>query len=331
MSRLLRAAAPWVLGLGSGAVFLAFTVAAVGAPALRDAFATIDARWIAPAMASFAAALFLRVVRWRELLRPLAPHSLRVVAGPLLAGYALNNLLPARLGELLRAHYARGAFGLSGSAVLGTIVAERAGDLCLILVILAWGIGWGLGAGEGRALGWTVMGSGLAALAAIGLLALGATLAVRARWLERFAHVHRRVVAFRSGLESLRAARLPAVVAATAGIWALECAALAAIAAAAGVALAPAQAGLVLGCVALSTVLPSAPGFIGTLQFAFYFALGLLGLDGARGVAAATLMQLTLFLPATLAGIAWGVQSGLLRRQPLPGAGLQSLYPDKRI
>jgi glycosyltransferase 2 family protein len=331
VSRWLRAAAPWALGLGSGALFLGFTVATVGSDALRDAFTAIDARWLAPAVLSFDAAMLLRVVRWRELLRPLAPRSLRVVARPLLAGYALNNLLPARLGEVLRAHYARGEFGLAGSAVFGTIVAERASDLAVILLILAWGIDQSLGDGDSRATTWTVVGSGVAALGAIAGLALAATLAVRGRWLERFAHVHRRIVAFRSGLDTLRAARLPVVLLATAGIWALECAALAAVAAAAGLPLAPAQAGLVLGCVALSTLLPSAPGFLGTLQFAFYFAFGLLGLDGARGVAAATLMQLALFLPATLAGIAWGLRSGLLRRQaPAPGLA-SSAYPDKRI
>ncbi|MGQ0586508.1 MAG: lysylphosphatidylglycerol synthase transmembrane domain-containing protein [Gammaproteobacteria bacterium] len=331
MSRFLRAAAPWVLGLGSGALFLWFTLAAVGSAALREAFATFDVRWIAPAAACFAGAMLLRIVRWRELLRPLAPRPLRVVAGPLLAGYALNNLLPARLGELLRAHYARGEFGLSGSAVLGTIVAERAGDLCIILALLAWGIAFGLApGGAGREASWGVAQSGVAALLAIALLAGAVGLAVRARWLERFAHVHRRLVAFRAGLATMRAARRPRVFGAASAIWLLEGAALAAIVAGTGLTLTAPQAALVLGCVSLSTVLPSAPGFIGTLQFAFYFALELLGLDGARGVVAATLMQLALYLPATLVGIGWGLRSGLLRRgRMLENAS--SLYPDKRI
>lgn len=329
MSAFLRSAAPWMLGLGSGAVFLGFTVAAVGVDALREAFATVDTRWFAPALLSFAAALLLRIVRWRELLRPLAPRPLLVVARPLLAGYALNNLLPARLGELLRAHYARGAFGLSGSAVLGTIVAERAADLAVILSILAWGIGWELAPGEARASTSTVIGAGLAVLAALGLVALSVALAVRAPWLERMEPVHRRLVAFQAGLDTLRAGRISLVVAATVAIWALEGAALVAMAAAAGVVLTASQAALVLGCVSLSTVLPSAPGFVGTLQFAFYFALGQLGLDGARGVVAATLMQVALYLPATLVGMAWGVRSGLLGRPAPPGP--LSSYPDKRI
>jgi uncharacterized membrane protein YbhN (UPF0104 family) len=115
---------------------------------------------------------------------------------------------------------------------------------------------------------------------------------------------------FRDGVASLARARAPLILALTASIWTCEAFALWTVFQALGVSLSPAGVGLVLGCGALSTLLPNAPGFIGTLQFAFFTATAALGLDGHAGAAAATLVQACLFLPTTVAGLAWAATAG---------------------
>ena len=87
-------------------------------------------------------------------------------------------------------------------------------------------------------------------------------------------------------------------------IGALEAGALAAVLHGLGVAVTPALGLVVVGAASLSTFLPSAPAYIGTYQYAFILALQQFALDGALGVAAATLVQLVLFGPVVLGGYA---------------------------
>jgi uncharacterized protein (TIRG00374 family) len=58
-----------------------------------------------------------------------------------LIGFAANCILPARLGELIRANYLGNREQISGSAVFGTVVIERIFDgltLLLVLLIALW-------------------------------------------------------------------------------------------------------------------------------------------------------------------------------------------------
>lgn len=60
---------------------------------------------------------------------------------------------------------------------------------------------------------------------------------------------------------------------------------------------------LVIGVVSLSTLLPSAPGFMGTYQYAYALVLSLLGYGAAKGVAAAVTVQVFLMGTLTVTGI----------------------------
>jgi hypothetical protein len=57
---------------------------------------------------------------------------------------------------------------------------------------------------------------------------------------------------------------------------------------------------VLLGAASLSTLVPSGPAFLGTLQFAYALAVEFAGGARALGVAAATLAQLYLLLPLAL-------------------------------
>jgi len=59
----------------------------------------------------------------------------------------------------------------------------------------------------------------------------------------------------------------------------------------------------IVGIVSLSTMLPSAPGFVGTYQYAYAFAVSLFSYEPAKGVAAATATQIFLLGSQTLAGL----------------------------
>ena len=57
---------------------------------------------------------------------------------------------------------------------------------------------------------------------------------------------------------------------------------------------------VLLGAASLSTLVPSGPAFLGTLQFAYALAVEFAGGARALGIAAATLAQLCLLLPLAL-------------------------------
>ena len=78
----------------------------------------------------------MRAARWQRLLRPVAPARLGTLFSAVLIGFMANNLLPARLGELVRAYAARRLVGVPVSAVLGSLVVERLLDALTFLLLI---------------------------------------------------------------------------------------------------------------------------------------------------------------------------------------------------
>src|SRR5207237_10119224 len=85
-------------------------------------------------------ALVLRAWRWQRLLAPI--HLVRVprMFAYLAVGYAANNVLPARLGELVRSHYLGDREGISRTTTLGTVVVERVVDTGMVVAIASLSI-----------------------------------------------------------------------------------------------------------------------------------------------------------------------------------------------
>ena len=78
-----------------------------------------------------------RAARWRVLLAPIAAIPFRRVLGYTYQGYLANNVLPARLGELVRSHALGEGEGVSRTTVLGTVVVERVVDTVMVVAIAA--------------------------------------------------------------------------------------------------------------------------------------------------------------------------------------------------
>ena len=73
-----------------------------------------------------------RGARWQSLLRPIKAIPYRRVLGYTYVGYLANNVLPARLGELVRSHALGEGEALSRTTVLGTVVVERIVDTLFV-------------------------------------------------------------------------------------------------------------------------------------------------------------------------------------------------------
>ena len=124
------------IGLACTFFFLALALYRVQLGHVGAALAHADPRCIGAAVAAYAVNLSLRTRRWQIILRPVATIPYRVVGTALLVGYGLNSIMPARLGELVRAEFFKKNFGLSRIWGLTSIVIERLFDGLTVVACL---------------------------------------------------------------------------------------------------------------------------------------------------------------------------------------------------
>lgn len=289
---------------------------------LAAAWATIraaDARWTVVLVALVVADVLVRTVRWRLLLRPLAPVPFRAALGALLVGYLANNILPARLGEVVRSADLGARTGTSRSAILGTIVVERVLDTLVAVAIAAFAI-------LVLSVRGIVASAVLAGAAAVALLATGIAAALLAHRVPGAARVaalvarrpalHEPLVRLRSGLAvASDPGTMARAIAVTVASWSLAVLAVAGAAQAVGTPPTTGQAALVAAGTTLATAVPAAPGYIGTFELAAVTIAGSVGLPAVPALAFAVLWHVAI-LVVTSAG---GVVALVLRGRAAPG------------
>ena len=106
---------------------------------MRKAFNTVNYWLFLPAIASVFFGVFFRAYRWRFFLDPIKRLNTGSLFSSLMIGYSANMIMPAHLGEILRAYILSKKHRISMSSTLATIVIERIVDVfsLLILVLLA--------------------------------------------------------------------------------------------------------------------------------------------------------------------------------------------------
>jgi len=293
-----RAALQIGLGIAVGAVLLWLAFRSVDLDEVRGVFSAISREWIFAAVILYFCALFIRIIRWWLILREAVPLRIRQVAAALLAGYAVNALLPARLGELFRADFCRRQYGASRTVVLGTIMVERFTDGIIVLCALAVGIlAVKTDSGSLRILQF-LLGSGAVVFGALGatLVLLGSRRVARlvTGVLDRYPFLAARFGALSESMKLVKSRRMVAILSTSLLIWLADGGALWCVLRACGVSLDLFGMCLVVGVVSLSTLLPSPPGFLGTMQFAFVLSVTILGYSSPQGLAAALANQIFL-------------------------------------
>ncbi len=125
------------LGFGVSAVFVALLLRTVDLSDLAAAMAAADFRLVVPSIALYFAGLWVRSLRW-GLLVPRGSASTGTLFRALVVGFTVNNLLPARLGEVARAYLLGRWCGVAYGTTLASIVVERILDgLALAALLLA--------------------------------------------------------------------------------------------------------------------------------------------------------------------------------------------------
>lgn len=125
----------FLIGVGVSLILLLVLLYQVDLSEVGEALTSANYLYLAPSIALYFVAVYFRAVRWRYLLSPLKVLRVGRLYPVVVIGYMANNLLPARLGELVRAYYLARREPINASSALGTVAVERVYDG---MTLLAW-------------------------------------------------------------------------------------------------------------------------------------------------------------------------------------------------
>lgn len=218
--------------------------------------------------------------------------------GLTVVSYMGNNVLPARGGDAIRVYLQAPRAQTSMRTVIGTLIAERLLDVAVLLtlfVLLAYVVLRGIEAPDATPL--TIAAAVLAAIAAAVALTL---------YLARHRDAVRRLLGFAAPIvaptRELRGRRGLAMLGLTFVIWALEAGTYLAAAGAVDLGMTPVEALYVVALASVFVLIPSGPGYVGTLDAAILFGARAIGASGAEAVSYLLTVRFVLLVPITIAG-----------------------------
>ena len=115
-------------GLSVGAIFLYLTLRQIDFSSCWKYMQQANVYYIVVALLIYVLAFIIRGIRWKYLLAPVKNVPFIRLVYLLVIGFFMNNLLPLRLGELVRANVAGQKLSITKSGALATIVVERLMD-----------------------------------------------------------------------------------------------------------------------------------------------------------------------------------------------------------
>lgn len=254
----------------------------------------------------------IRIKRWQLMLQADRPRlQWRSCAGPFLASFAANNVLPFRAGDVLRAFAFNRQLGTTSGVMIAALFVERLLDLLTVLIFLGAALAFsGADSGLFSRLGGAapILGGMLILVvllfphlfrpAAVALARPIARIApaVGGKLLTEIDRSFTMLQRLARGTTMTRLAFWSFIVWLAEGcVFWFSALALPALDA-------PLAGWLALPVGTLATLLPSTPGYVGTFDFFTVRAMTGLGNSAAAATAYALLIHALLWLPPTLAG-----------------------------
>jgi len=306
------------LGVAVSAACVYWAFSDVDPARFAEAVLTANYWVIAPVSVFIGVILYVRAFRWKYLIA----HVKQIPTYPLwlatCIGFAVNNLLPARIGELARSYALSKTQQVPFAATFATVVVERLWDgLSIFLVLIIAFAAWEFPAFEevvGVSQSHVLWGTALtfsAVLAFVVFLRVKSefTLRVIGFFLRPLPEKARAAVlsAMRTLIQGFGQSKRPADVAAVVFLsfflWAISLLAAWAIVASYGIFLSVQQILLVMFAAVFAIMVPASPGYIGTYHVLTKKALVYCGLPPEQALAVATMIHLANYVPQTLLGL----------------------------
>jgi uncharacterized protein (TIRG00374 family) len=323
-------------GLGLTVVFLVLAFERVDLTGFVAELKGVNYLWLVPSAVCTLLGYVLRTVRWRAILSGSARAPLGTLFPVLIMGFATNNLLPGRLGELWRAYLLGRKRNVRKTFALASVIVERVFDgltLIALLTIVSLAI---------QLPGWGRQVELLAAAVFLGATLMVIVLLFRPSMvqtpmtmiLHRFhgglaLWIEERLEAFVEGLGPLRHGRiLFAAGALSMGVWFLEGSSYLLLSRGLNLSV-PGNLelpglGLALVTINLGIMVPSGPGYVGTQEFFGTAALGVVGANPQAALALVVLSHAVQYLLVTGLGLVFFAREQLSPRDMRPVLAQQS-------
>lgn len=281
----------------------------------------------------------IRAARWRLLLKAEggAPPAWGAAWHATTIGFMANNILPFRLGEIVRALTLSRLDTTPFPATVASIAVERVFDALTVVGLFAVALA-GSAVGSGLTVGGHpadqfirivgILGVGALIVAAVGGLfpdAAERLLRALVPWKGLADRLAGPLRAFAHGLRVLHdPKRIALVVLGSVALWVVNAWSFGIAFQAFGLPGDLRTALIVQMFVVFGVALPAAPGYVGVFEGAIIVALKLFGVADAPAFAAALTYHILTYIPITLLG-AWslsrtGLKLGDLRQGPTPSA-----------
>ena len=297
-----------VVGVPISAFFLWLAVRNADLDAVADALGDADAGEVALAVLALAAVYGFQAARWRSIAA--APQvRLARFYEMVVSAVACNNVLPARLGDLLRARWLGREARIPAGRGLGTVVLDRGCDVAALLLLLVVGLA------AVASSDWLVTIAAGAAATLVGLAAV--VLFARAYTGRRERDRRTRGLVRRVARDTAEALaepigrRRPVIwIALSLAAWAMWSLGAILVARSLGFDLGLVEAMFVAAVMNLGVAIPSSPGFVGTYEWLGVASLGLVGVASEEALAFSILLHACWYVPTTVGGgLALGVRA----------------------
>jgi uncharacterized protein (TIRG00374 family) len=318
------------LGVVLSAALIYWTLHGISPTEVAQRLSESDPLLFAAATFCATAIFALRALRWQTILEPIAT---RIPFGPLwratAVGMMVNNVVPARAGEIARAYALTKETPVPFATALASLVVDRLFDAIVLLLLAATALlDPALSSADtiaGRPLSSFAAGAGtLVLLLLVALYALVYFPTQLLRLFELFARRvspsveerGRRVLeTFMRGLSVLRSpGRFAAVFGWTVAHWLLNALGFWLAFKAVGIG-APFSAALFLQAfIALGTAVPALPGFFGVFEYMSVQGLAVYGVSQQQSATWAIGYHLFSFIPITLIGAYYFARLGVRLR-----------------
>ena len=126
----------WI-GVAISVLLLAVFVLTVDLGRMLEALADANYLYLVPGVGMYLISVLFRTLRWQVLLRHMRLIPVSTLYPIVVVGYMANNLLPMRMGELVRSYYVGERQGISKTSALATIFVERVMDAVTLLLFVA--------------------------------------------------------------------------------------------------------------------------------------------------------------------------------------------------
>jgi uncharacterized protein (TIRG00374 family) len=312
-----RRKGPWAhraLGVVISIICLWLVLRRVRFDELPQAMSQLNWRFVALGISSLAVGYALRIHRWAVMLRAAGTRvDSRACAAPFLGSITLNNVLPFRAGDVVRALVFPSSLGVRRTTATASLLLERLLDLLTLLLSLGIGLSLSTRVGLPQWMGKSVvmlslLGGGALLVVAACDSVLGNTLANMQRAAESRGRSRMAALLNVAGdlIGSLgrmsRPSTMLLLLALSIAVWAGEAGLFWALLEGFGIHGGIASALLIMAMATLSTLVPSSPGYVGPFHLAAFSAVTMLGGSSTQAASFAVLAHLGLWLPTTLAG-----------------------------